>query len=470
MFDFHELSIRQLAVGYRSGEFSPVAVTEHLLALIEKWQPEINAFIHVGHEAALKRAALSEKRMKSGRMLSILDGIPCGIKDIIDVEGFPTTMGCRLYENSFPKESAFAVRKLENAGAVILGKTNTSQFALGATGEVSSAGPCGNPHDPTRISGGSSSGSAAAVAAGLVPFAIGTDTGGSVRAPASLCGVVGLRPTTGLISMSGCLPNCLMLDTIGILARSSKDIAEILPIMVGYDVQYPLSVYSEHSFPIVPVGNNLECYTIGIPWSYFRDNIDPCVARAFESAVSACEHLGCRIKSVDLEEIAQYREVMSDLLIAEAYCFHKSNLEKHSTYYAPEILKRFERGNSITKEEYIKLRNRVFPFKLAFRNAFSEVDLLALPTQPSVAIKRRTDPAYSLDPAAVEYYENSSRFLWFAAFAGYPAISIPCGKKKGLPIGIQLIGQPKNEKLLFSVSEKLESALGYSYRIQQKEN
>lgn len=452
------MDIRALNAAYRSGGLSPVAVTAHYLKKIEDEQPRINAFITVCAERAMAQAKASERRYQQGCSLGVLDGVPYAVKDIIDVQGVPTTMGSRLYRDHVAAQSAFAVKKLEDMGAVMLGKTNTSQFALGATGEVSAAGPCCNPYDPTRISGGSSSGSAAAVAAGLCRFALGTDTGGSVRAPAALCGVYSIRPTIGRVSANGMLMNCQMLDTIGVMTDNVQDNAIVLDAISGYDADYALSRQDAELHASAEITKKIEGLTLGVPVSFFEDGVDTYVWRALQRAMEVYKDCGAEIRRIAMPDIQQYRAVMSRLLIAEAYSMHEQALKEHRECYDPELLQRFADGQKVEMAEYVRDQRSVFSFKKKFQRLFEGVDAVLLPTQATIAVKQNSDPDMVMNGTAANLYEISSRYLWFTALAGTTAMNVPCGFHDGLPLGMQLLAPQNQEATLYRFAYQYQKA------------
>lgn len=454
-----EMDIPALHEAYLTGTLSPVRVTQELLEKVRAEQPRINAFITIAEEMALEQAGKSEARYRKGTPIGILDGVPYTVKDIVDVGGVPTTYGCRLYADNIPAKSAFAVAKLEQAGAVMLGKVNTSQFALGATGEVSAWGPCCNPYDPERITGGSSSGSAASVAANLCQFSLGTDTGGSVRAPAALCGIYSIRPSMGLVSGEGILQNCQFMDTIGVLSRNVQDNAIVLDAICGYDPDYPLSRADIANDHVSAVDQPLEGMTLGVPYTFFRDGVSDYVWDALCNAVQVFEQAGVIIKEITMPDIGEYRGVMSKLLISEAYAMHADVLRTNREAYAPELLSRFADGAAVTTVEYVRMRRQIFTFRRKFSALFEGVDAVLLPTQATVAVKRNSDPSLVMNGSAANLYEISSRYLWFTAFAGTAAMNVPCGFYKGLPLGMQLLAPKNQEKTLYRFASRYQNNL-----------
>lgn len=446
------MGILKLAEAYRDGTLDPVLVVNYLLKKVEEEQPRINAFINISREKALNAAKMSAERLARKQSLSILDGIPYAVKDVIDVEGFPTTSGSDLEKDRIIKKNAFTVQKLEEAGAIVLGKTNTSQYALGATGTISSAGACKNPHNPEYITGGSSSGSAAAVAANLCPFALGTDTGGSVRAPAGLCGTIGIRPTHGRVSANGMLLNCQMLDTIGVISREVEDAAIVLDCISGHDPEYACSLRCEGSNLYGRIEEGVQGMVIGVPIDYFKGAVEPYVWKAIEDAVEIFRGAGVEVKKVQMPDIEEYRSVMSILLMSEAYTVHEENLKNHREYYDPELLERFAAVENVKMTEYIRLSKKRFFFKKKFDEIFNGVDAILLPTQAMTAVRLTFEASQNINGNTQNYYELSSRFLWFTAFAGTTAMNVPCGFHNGLPLGLQLLAPEMGEGIILRLA------------------
>jgi aspartyl-tRNA(Asn)/glutamyl-tRNA(Gln) amidotransferase subunit A len=460
-------TIAEVSLRIRRKEVSPVELTRQCLDRIEKLDPALNTFITVMRESALAEAQAAEAEIIRGDWRGPLHGIPVALKDIIDTAGVRTTAASELYQNRVPTEDADVVRRLRRAGAVILGKNNLHEFAYGGSSLVSFFGDVRNPRNPEHIAGGSSGGSAAAVAAGLCYAAIGTDTAGSVREPAALCGCVGLKPSYGRVSARGVIPLSWSLDHVGPLAASVGDVAIVLRAIAGYDA---LDVNSAD----IPVSNYVSVLQtragglrIGIPRARFYDELDDEVRAAVEQAVRVIEtcrdsrpRLSDKTKTGNarVTEVKDVRiEVPTDRAVqaAESYAYHAEHVARTPELYAPETLRRIRSGEKISATEYIQRRREMDEARRNIQAIFAEVDLLVTPTTPMPApaiADLKKDPE-ALRPAELKLLRNTRPFnVW-----GLPTISIPCGfTKTGLPIGLQIAGPPWREDLVLTLAYAYE--------------
>lgn len=450
-------TIAALAPQLRRKEISAVDLTRDCLARIEKLNPTLNAFITVTPESALAEARAAEAEIMRGEWRGPLHGIPIAIKDLIDTAGTRTTAASQLYENRIPTEDAEVVRRLRRAGAVILGKNNLHEFAYGASSLVSFFGDVHNPLNPAHIAGGSSGGSAAAVAAGLCYAAIGTDTAGSIRLPAALCGCVGLKPTYGRVSTRGVLPLSWSLDHVGPIAATVTDAALILQAIAGYD---PADIYSSDA-PITDYVSGLDQKTlhddlkslrVGIPRAYFYDDLDEEVASAAEQALAVIGTLVGEMREIKID-VSPDRTVQA----VESFSYHAENIARSPEKYQPETLRRLRSGENISAAEYILRKREMDEARRQAQAIFAEVDLLVTPTTPMPApviddLKKNPE---ALRPAEIRLLRNTRPFnVW-----GLPAISVPCGfAKSGLPIGLQIAGPPWREGLVFELARAYEHA------------
>jgi len=453
-------TIVDLAPRVRRKEISAVELTQTCLDRIQKLNPELNAFITVTAESALAEARIAESEIFRGDWRGPLHGIPIAVKDLIDTAGTRTTAASELYRDRIPEEDAEVVRRLRRAGAVILGKNNLHEFAYGGSSLVSFFGEVPNPRNAQHIAGGSSGGSAAAVAAGLCYAAIGTDTAGSVREPAALCGCVGLKPTYGRVSARGVLPLSWSLDHVGPLAATVGDAAVVLQAMAGYD---PLDPSSAN----VPVDDYVSAWRagsehgamdaakklrVGIPRSHFYDDLDDEVRAAVEEAIAVIRTLVGEVRELQIEVLTN-RTVQS----AEAYAYHAENVARTPELYQPETLRRIRSGAEITAAEYIRSRQELDRERRRAHNFFAEVDLLVTPATPIPApsIADLKKDADALRPAELILLRNTRPFnVW-----GLPAISVPCGvTKTGLPIGLQIAGPHWREDLVLRLAHAYEIA------------
>lgn len=452
-----QFGIEDLDKLFRAKELSPVEVTAYLLDYIQTNNAPVNAFVAMAPEQAMEQARLSEKRMCHGERKGPFDGIPFAVKDIIRTKGIPTSAGCEIYRDYRPAEDAFVVRRLCDAGGIMLGKTNTHQFALLPTGDRSCFGPVHNPRNLDKMSGGSSSGSAAAVAAGFVPAAVGTDTGGSVRIPAAMCGIVGMRVTHGLVSLDGCFEVSNHLDTVGPLTRCVKDNAIMLNAMAGYDPHDPFSRQRPAVDYARRIGQPLRGLRLGIPRSYFEGKVDKRIIGLVLSAVDVLKQEGMSVRELSLpKDLSVYQLAQKRLVNYDIYKARKADIADHRDQFDAEVLERME--TMCSWDEYEQSLRLQKEFSSMIAEYQKEVDVMALPTLGTVApdIGSRTMLLNG------EQYSTVNAILgccWLASLAKLPAVSVPCGQLDGLPVGLQLVGKPWSEELLYQVSARLEYLL-----------
>ena len=454
-------SILEAAESLRKRELSPVELTKNCLARIEKLNPTLNAFITVTTESALAAARQAEEEIQRGDWRGPLHGIPLALKDLIDTAGVRTTAASALFKDRIPTEDAEVVRRLKKAGAVLLGKQNLHEFAYGGSSVISHYGAVRNPWSPTHIAGGSSGGSAAAVSAGLCFGAIGTDTAGSVREPAALCGVVGLKPTYGRVSAHGVIPLSSSLDHVGPIARTVGDAAVILQAVAGYDPEDSNSVDMPAIDYVKATSEGLKPLTIGVPRRFFFDDLDPEVASAAEQALSVLATKVREIREVELP-IPTDRTLQS----AESYAHHSEFASRAPELYQPETLRRIRTGESISAAEIDARRRELQQIRREIPAIFEEVDLLVTPTTPipAPALAELQQNPDLLRPREILLLRNTRPVnVW-----GLPAISIPCGfTNAGLPIGLQIIGPPWEEVKVLQLAHAYEQATAWHKRQPQ---
>lgn len=441
------------------GKTSAVALTKACLARIARYEKALNAFITVTADAALAQARQLDQEWAEGRRRGPLHGIPITFKDNIDTAGVRTTAASALFLDRVPSEDADVVRRLKDAGVVILGKLNMDEFAHGSHSAVTYFGPVHNPWDLKRVPGGSSGGSAAAVAAGLCYAALGTDTAGSVRAPATLCGVVGLRPTYGRISNRGVVPAAWTLDTVGPLCRTVEDTALMLQAMAGYDagdiasVDVPVPDYI--SALNMPIGH----VRIGTPRAQFFDVYDEDIAAAVEEALAHLKTMTAGTRDVSLPAIAH---LVKPIQQAETMGFHAPLFSKSPELYQPAFRKTLDAAVGASAAEYASARREVARLRREIGALFETVDVIITPT-------RRALPA-TLDDVLKElrgektpapFASNTVQF----SILGLPAITVPCGfSRQGLPIGLQIAAAPWNEALVLALAHAYEKATTWHRR------
>ncbi len=443
-------TIVELAPRIRRKEVSPVDLTRACLDRIEKLNPALNAFITVTADAALAEARAAEAEISRGEWRGPLHGIPIALKDLIDTKGTRTTAASAMHQNRVPAEDADVVRRLRLAGAVIVGKNNLHEFAYGGSSLITFFGDVHNPWNTANIAGGSSGGSAAAVAAGLCYAAIGTDTAGSIRLPAALCGCVGLKPTYGRVSSRGVIPLSWSLDHVGPLAASVGDAALVLQAIAGYDTGDVYSVDTPVADYVSVLNEEAKTLRVGLPGSYFFDDLDDEVRAAMDRALAVIRTLVGEIREIRIG-IPTDRVVQN----AESYAVHADDVARTPELYQPETLRRIRFGADISATEYMRSRRELDVERRRAQELFADVDLLVTPTTPipapAIADLRKNPEA--LRPAELVLLRNTRPFnVW-----GLPTISVPCGfTKSGLPIGLQIAGPHWREDLVLRLAHAYE--------------
>ena len=451
-------TISELSQRLRRREVSPVEITQDCLERIERLNPELNAFITVTGESALAEAQLAEAEILRGKWRGPLHGVPVALKDLIDTAGVRTTAASALYKDRVPEQDADVVRRLRQAGAVIVGKNNLHEFAYGGSSLVSYFGEVHNPWDLGRIAGGSSGGSAAAVVAGLAYAAIGTDTAGSIREPAALCGCVGLKPTYGRVSSGGVIPLSLSLDHVGPLAATVADAAVVLQAIAGYDAADITTADVPVADYVAALREDAKSLRVGVPRAYFFDDLDAEVASAMEHALRGVATLVAEMKEVHVD-VPMDRSLQT----AESYAYHAENAAKSPELYQPETLRRIRSGEKVSAAEYVLRRRELDEVRRSIGQVFGDVDLLVTPTMPMPApaiADLKADPK-ALRPAELKLLRNTRPFnVW-----GLPAISVPCGfTQSGLPIGLQIAGPHWREDLVLRLAQAYEQATAWHKR------
>src|ERR1022692_4046137 len=451
-------TIAELAPRLRRKEVSPVEVIRACLDRIEKLNPALNAFITVTAESALAEARIAEMEISRGEWRGPLQGIPIALKDLIDTAGTRTTAASGLYQNRIPTEDAEVVRRLRQAGAVILGKNNLHECAYGGRSLIRFFCDGHKPPDTAPIAGGSFGGSAAAVAAGLCYAAIGTDTAGSIREPAALCGCVGIKPTYGRVSARGVIPLSWSLDHVGPLAATVGDAAAVLQAIAGYDALDVCSADVPVADYVSGLGDGTKSLRVGIPRAHFYDELDDEVRAAVEQALAVIGKLVAEIHDVQIE-VSNDRTVQA----AESFAYHADHVARTPDLYQPETLRRIRSGANISAAEYIMRRRELDQERRRAPDIFADVDLLVTPTMPIPAPANadlKKDQA-ALRPAELTLLRNTRPFnVW-----GLPAISVPCGfMKSGLPIGLQIAGPHWREDLVLRVAHAYEQATAWHKR------
>jgi aspartyl-tRNA(Asn)/glutamyl-tRNA(Gln) amidotransferase subunit A len=456
------LNIHEAAELLKHKEISPVELTQAHLERIQLLDQRLNSFITVTPELALEQARQAETEIQQGSYKGALHGIPLALKDLYETQGIRTTGGSTFFADYFPEADAAVVQRLKEAGAVLLGKLNMHEIALGVTNENPHYGDCCNPWDLTRITGGSSGGNAAALAAGLCMGAMGSDTGGSIRIPSSLCGVVGLKPTYGRVSLRGVIPLSWNLDHAGPMARSVRDIAILLQTIAGYDPQDAWSVD-------MPVENYLAIHEDGVRgWriavasdGYFTDTevVDGEVQSAVIQVAKVFESLGAQVEQVPFPNAREAAMVNGLMTPSDAAAFHHQRLAENPQGFGQDVLKRLQTGAAYTSTEYSLARRMQTILRCQFKEFFNEFDLLLTPTTPITAPVRG-----SADP--FDRPRILTRFTAPYNLTGLPALSIPCGwSSEKMPIGLQIVGKPWAEVKVILAGELYEQRRGFQISV-----
>jgi aspartyl-tRNA(Asn)/glutamyl-tRNA(Gln) amidotransferase subunit A len=450
-------TIEELSAQLAKHKISPVELTELFLRRIDRYNSQLNSYLTVTAEHALAAARRAEKelarRATAGRQRPLL-GIPITLKDNIWTRGIRTTAGSKVLRDFVPEKDATVARKLAGAGAILLGKTNLHEFAYGITTNNAHYGAAHNPWSIDRIPGGSSGGSAVAIAAGLCVASVGTDTGGSIRIPAGLCGIVGLKPTFGRVSVFGTVPLAPSFDHVGPLARSVGDAAILLGVLAGRDLlDHTSSTHRVEDFSAA-LQKPPRKFRLGRPREYFWEKLDGEVRRTTETAVRDMEKNGATVREVSLPHVRESADAATNISLAETRYGHETAgyFPAHANEYSEEVRQRIEAGGRVLATQYLaglEMQKRV---RAEFDAAFLEVDAIIAPTSPVPA-----------PPIGAEFVDVDGEQIGVrpallgmnrpANFTGHPAISVPCGfTRDGLPIGLQLIGRSFDESTLLRIA------------------
>jgi len=461
MNDISFLTAAELAPLIKTKQLSPVELTKHMLSRVDHLDSTLHTYITPLHESALKQAREAEDLIMQDRYIGPLHGIPIGIKDNFYTKGIRTTDGSKLFADFIPNDTAAAVQKLSAAGTIMLGKLNMHELAAGLTGTNPFFGTTRNPWNIHYMPGGSSGGSAAALAAGLTTLATGTDTFGSIRLPAAMCGVYGLKPTYGLVSKYGVFPSAWSLDHAGPMARSVSDLAFMLHYMAGYDSNDPASLKVQIPDYTEDLNKGIRGIKIGIPACYF-ERLDSDVEKLFNHAIAILRSLGAEIIDIVIPELSMSTFSGYVTVTSEASAFHYEMLKTRSEEYSTDIRAFFLSGALTNSPQYIRAQQARRKTAMAMKKAFNDVDIILGPTIPI------TTPAFHEKwvEQNLEVIRRCLPFISPANLTGIPSLSVPMGLcSRGLPVGMQLMGNHLSEKRLLQVGNAWQSIKPLSIRI-----
>lgn len=449
--DLASLTIKKAAELLRSRAVSPVELTQACLKRIEKYNSSLNAFITITAEQALATAREREAEQARGKWRGPFHGIPIALKDNIDTASVRTTAASEVFKDRVPSEDAEVARRLKNAGAILLGKLNLHEFAMGGSSAVSFFGPVHNPWALDRTPGGSSGGPAAAVATDLCFGSLGTDTAGSIRIPAGYCSIVGLKPTYGRVSIRGVIPLAWSLDHVGPMCKTVEDTALMLDVIAGYDELDPTTA----DVPVSSCARALRTATakwrLGVPREPFFDKLDPDIAKAMEEAIRVLSKLTANVEDVRLPQPPNLLET----LIAEAYAYHSPWITKTPERYQSTTRAAIQRASGVTGPAYADARLELDRMRREIKKTFAQVDFLITPTSPE-------------PPATIEEVKtravSARNTLPFDVF-GIPTVDVPCGfTASGLPIGLEISGPPFAEAAVLTLAYAYEQATDWHRR------
>jgi len=464
MTDLAFLTVVEAAELLRGRKLSPVEYAQALISRIEKHDPKLNAFLRFTPDIALEDARCAEIEIMRGNWRGPLHGVPYGLKDIIDYAGLPTTAHSKILKDNVAGADAPVTQKIKAAGGVFMGKLSTHEFAIGGPCFDLPWAPARNPWNRDHFCGGSSSGSGVATAAGFLPVAIGTDTGGSVRNPATMCGVVGMKGTYGLVSRRGVLPLAFSLDHVGPLTRSVRDNALMLDLLAGHDALDPASAIARTGGYTIELARGVKGLRIGVLRHFYTRDVeaDPEMSAAIEAAVTVLAGLGAEVREVETAPLSEYAACNRTIMTSEAFAIHERWMRERPQDYGSLTRERIMTGAFVRAADYVNATRVRAKLAQRFHALFADVDVIVTASA--------MDPACRIDdPKAIEYtYGRQARAPFNVT--GSPAMSVPAGySKAGLPLGIQLVGAPFTEALVYRVAHAYEQATRWMDRHPQLE-
>jgi aspartyl-tRNA(Asn)/glutamyl-tRNA(Gln) amidotransferase subunit A len=461
------MSLTSVAQAIADKRVSSREVTQSCLDRIARWQPHLNAFMAIEAEAALKEADAADAALAKGERRGVLHGVPLAHKDMYYEAGKVVTCGSHIRRDFVATTTSTALQRLKDAGTIRLGSLQMAEFAYGPTGHNSHYGPVHNPFALDRITGGSSSGSGAAVAARLTFAALGSDTGGSIRMPAHFCGVTGLKTTVGRVSRAGAMPLSQSLDTVGPLARSAADCAVLLGLMAGADPADPTAVAEPLPDYTAATNGSIRGLTVGVPTAFYVDDLDAEVAGALDATVALLKGEGVRIVQVELPDQRQLTAACQLVLAVEAAAFHKRWMIERPQDYGPQVLMRLQNGLAIPGVSYLEAMRWRGPALAAHIAAVAGVDAMVAPVAP-VAAPTIAESDVGNSPDAEAVIQRLTRFTRPINYLGLPSLSIPAGfTRGGLPVGMQLVGGSFDEAMLLRIGAAFQRVTDFHERLPQ---
>ncbi|WP_216204553.1 amidase [Amycolatopsis aidingensis] len=442
-----DLTLAEASDAIRERRVSPVELVDSILDHIDQVEPRLQAYVAVQADQARSAARDAEREIVAGRIRGALHGVPMGLKDLIDVAGTATTASSRVRAEHRADSDSTVFARLRTAGAILLGKTHTHEFAYGLTTPQTH-----NAWDQTRVAGGSSGGSAIAVAARIATFALGTDTGGSIRVPASLNGVVGLKPTYGLVSRHGVTSLSWSLDHVGQITRTVEDASLVLSVLAGHDPRDPASLpCTDGDYRPGPVAD-LTGLRVGVPRNYYFDHVDPHVDAVVRTAIDRLADLGAHLVEVEIPMTRYIQATQWGLMVPEATAYHERSLRAVPDLYAADVRALLEAGELITAGDYLRAQRARTLMRQAWARLLDEVDVIAAPTVPMTAVPANLETITWSDGTVESVSDAYVRLCAPANLTGIPSLSLPVGHDPaGMPIGMQLLGRPRSEAVLLRV-------------------
>ena len=464
MTDPSTLTLTEVATSIRERKLSSVEVTRELLARIERWQPRLNAFVRVEAEETLADAAAADAAIAGGVAHGPLHGVPLAHKDMYYISGKLAECGSKIRKGWVAPVTSTAIARLQGAGALCLGALHMAEFAYGPTGHNEHLGPARNPWDPQRITGGSSSGSAASVAARLAYAALGSDTGGSIRLPAHFCGITGFKPIYGRVSRANAMPLSFTLDTVGPLALSAEDCALIGSVIAGPDPLDP-TTSGAPAWNMAATERPPRDMTIGVPRNFYVDDLESDVATSLDDALATFRRLGARVVEVGLPDQTAISAAQLIVLAVEATSLHAPWLRERASEYGTQVRNRLQNGLAYSAVEYLEALRWRGPALAAHLSAISGVDVIIAPASRAAAPTiEETDLGGG--PGAEAAIQAITRFMRPINYLGLPVLEIPAGQSRsGMPVGLQLIGRPFDDETAIALGRAFQSATSYHRRI-----